>query len=118
MKFQKVISGLALPSIVIAAAVFAGSCRPMVTPEQLQELKDLRAKEKSVTEQIEVKKADVAKIKNEISARETELNKCTEESNFVKDKLASWPNVWPDWSPAPPPPVEPVPPTAPLKKKK
>jgi peptidoglycan hydrolase CwlO-like protein len=102
MKIRRLISGLALPAIIIGAALFASSCRPMVTPEQLQELKDLRAKEKSLTEQIQDKKSEVSKIKSEISARQSELKKCNDESDFVKQKLSQWPNVWPDWQPEPP----------------
>jgi len=107
MKFQRLISGLALPTIVIGVALMASSCRPMLTPEQLQELKDLRAKEKSLTEQIQVKKGEIKKIKGEIGARESELKNCTEKSDFVKQKLSQWPNVWPDWQPEPPPQEEP-----------
>ena len=107
MKLQRIISGLALPSIAIGAVILMSSCRPMVTPEQLQELKELRAKEKSVTEQIQAKKNDISKVKTEISARESELKKCNDEADFVKEKLNSWPN-WPDWSPEPPKVEEPV----------
>jgi peptidoglycan hydrolase CwlO-like protein len=106
MKIQRLISGIALPTLVIGAVLFASSCRPMVTPEQLQDLKDLRAKEKSLTEQIQDKKNEVKKIKSEISARQTELKKCNEDSDFVKQKLSQWPNVWPDWQPTPPPTEE------------
>ena len=102
MKIQRLISGIALPSLIIGAVLFASSCRSMVTPEQLQELKDLRAKEKSLTEQIQTKKSEVKKIKSEINARQTELKKCNEDSDFVKQKLSQWPNVWPDWQPEPP----------------
>ena len=107
MKFQRLISGLALPTIVIGIVLLASSCRPMLTPEQLQELKELRAKEKSLTEQIQNKKGEIKKIKGEISARESELKNCTEKSDFVKQKLSQWPNVWPDWHPEPPPQEEP-----------
>jgi hypothetical protein len=109
MKFRKLISNLALPTIVVAAAIIASSCRPMVTPQQLEELKELRAKEKSLTEQIQTQKDDISKIKTEIGSRESELKDCTEKSDFVKQKLSQWPNVWPDWPPEPPaaPPVEP-----------
>jgi peptidoglycan hydrolase CwlO-like protein len=116
MKLQRIISGLALPTIAIGALIIMSSCRPMVTPEQLQELKELRAKEKSVTEQIQAKKNDIGKVKTEISSREAELKKCNDESNIVKEKLNSWPNSWPDWSPEPPKVEEPV--VDPKKKKK
>jgi peptidoglycan hydrolase CwlO-like protein len=115
MKFQRIISCIALPSLIVGAVLMASSCRSLITPEQLQELKDLRAKEKSLTEQIQDKKNEVSKIKSEISARQSELKKCNDESDFIKQKLAQWPNVWPDWQPEPPQPETPV---VPEKKKK
>lgn len=116
MKLQRIISGLALPSIAVGAVIIMSSCRPMVTPEQLQELKELRAKEKSVTEQIQAKKGEISKVKTEISSREAELKKCNDETDFVKEKLNTWPNSWPDWSPEPPKVEEPV--VDPKQKKK
>ncbi|MFH1050051.1 MAG: hypothetical protein V1779_03860 [bacterium] len=108
MKFRKLISNSALPVIAVCTMIIASSCRPMVTPQQLEELKDLRAKEKSLTEQIQTQKDDIGKIKTEIGSRESELKDCTDKSDFVKQKLSQWPNVWPDWPPEPPPvPVEP-----------
>jgi peptidoglycan hydrolase CwlO-like protein len=113
MNYRKLISNLALPSIVVGTMIIASSCRPMVTPQQLEELKELRAKEKSLTEQIQAQKDDISKIKPEISSRESELKDCTEKSDFVKQKLAQWPNIWPDWPPEPP-----AAPVVPEKKKK
>ena len=99
MKFQRVISGLALPSFIVGLAIIVSSCRPMVTQEQLKELKELRQQERSLTEQINTQKAENKKIKNEIDARKGELKKCNDNSEFVKQKLSQWPNSWPDWKP-------------------
>jgi len=101
MNLKRFISRYAIPILIVGIVVLLSSCRPMITPEQLQELKDLRAKEKSLTEQINAKKGDISKIKSEISSRETELKDCNEKSDFIKQKLSMWPNVWPDWSPQP-----------------
>jgi len=114
MKFPKLISNMALPAIFAGAAIIASSCRPMVTPQQLEELKELRAKEKSLTEQIQTQKDDISKIKTEIGSRESELKECTDKADFVKQKLSQWPNSWPDWPPQEPP----APPVEPEKKKK
>lgn len=99
MKFQSVISGLALPSIIVGVAIIISSCRPMVTQDQLKELKELRQHERSLTEQINDQKSDIKKINNEINARKNELKKCNDKSEFVNQKLSLWPNSWPDWKP-------------------
>ena len=102
MNLRRVFSRYGLPAIAVGTMIFVSSCRPMITPQQLQELTDLRTQEKSLTEQIQNKKGEITKIKGEISSREAELKKCTEESDFVKQKLSSWPNSWPDWQPEQP----------------
>ncbi len=99
MTFKRSVSRFLIPSLIVGVFLLLNSCRPMITPEQLQELKDLRAKEKSLTEQINSKKGDINKIKSEISSREAEFKDCSEKSDFVKQKLSMWPNVWPDWNP-------------------
>ncbi len=99
MKFQRVISGIALPSFIVGLAIIVSSCRPMVTQDQLKELKELRQQERSLTEQINTQKSDIKKINNEIGARKSELKKCNDQSEFVKQKLSLWPNSWPDWKP-------------------
>ncbi len=99
MKIKKLITQLALPSLALGAIMLANSCRPMVTPEQMQELKELRQKKKSLNEQISENKNEKSKLKSEIDARERELRDCSDKAEFVKKKLANWPNVWPNWNP-------------------
>jgi septal ring factor EnvC (AmiA/AmiB activator) len=102
MNFKKYIASFILPAVIVSVILLASSCRPMITPEQLQELKEIRAKEKSLTEQINSQKSDIKKIEGEIKARESELKDCNEKTDFVKQKLSQWPNSWPDWQPEQP----------------
>ncbi len=99
MNFRKIGKALGIPTAAIGIALLASSCRPMVTPEQLQTLKSQREQKASLTEQIAAQKKEASKIKSEIGARKAELKKCQEDSDFIKQKLSQWPNVWPDYNP-------------------
>ncbi len=89
---------------ICSAALIAGfvitSCTPKVTEEQLAQLAELRKKERTLTEEISNKRTEMQKVENELKARNAELNDCSKEKEFIKSKLAQWPNVWPDYTPA------------------
>ena len=112
MRFKSLIS-LGIGSVILSSALIFTSCTPKITDEQLLELKELRKKERVVNDDISKKKDEKAALEKELKARKSELDKCTTEMNYVKEKLALWPNCWPDWSPEPPPPA-----TEPEKKSK
>ena len=99
MKFRKILSGFGLTSIIVASAMYISSCTPMITEEQKLQLKELRNKERSLTESIARKKSEKSKIEAELNSRKSELKKCQDENDFIKQKLAAWPNCWPDWKP-------------------
>lgn len=86
----------------LAVIIFAGSslfltdCTSMITEEQLAMLQDLRRQEAQLTENIQTAKSDLNRLKSELKSRESELNDCNQKTQFVKDKLSQWPNVWPD----------------------
>lgn len=84
---------------VLAVSYFFTACTPKVTEEQLAKLKQLKEQEKSLTSQIAAKKNDKASLEKELQARLAELKECQKESDFIKSKLANWPDVWPDWKP-------------------
>ena len=71
----------------------------MITEEQLKEMRDLRAKEKNLTEQISKKQEEKSRIQSEINSRNSELKKCTDDKAYIESKLSQWPNVWPDYTP-------------------
>ena len=87
--------------VIVASALFLSSCSNKITDEQLAQLKELRKQEKSLTEMIEKKKDQKSKLQKELDARKAELKKCEEEKAFVRDKLAKWPDIWPDYTPEP-----------------
>lgn len=105
-----------LVAFVVTSLVFS-SCSNKITQEQLMQLRELRKQQSSLTESINKKKDEKAKLERELNARKAELKDCEERTQFVKDKLAKWPDVWPDWKYVEPTP-EPVPATeqAPTKK--
>jgi uncharacterized protein (DUF3084 family) len=102
MKFRRILSGFGLTSIVVASAMYISSCTPMITEEQKLQLKDLRNKERSLTDAIAQKKSDKSKIEGELNSRKSELKKCTDEKDLIQQRLSTWPNCWPDWKPVVP----------------
>lgn len=101
MRKSRLFSGVSLGALIVAGALFT-SCSNKITDEQLAQLKELRKQERSLTESIDKKKAEKSKLENELNQRKSELSKCNEENDFIKKKLAAWPDIWPDWKPAPP----------------
>jgi chromosome segregation ATPase len=98
MKTREIVTKFGLTS-VLAAVIFFTSCTPKVTEEQLAQLKELREKERSLTELISKRKQEKSKLEAELRARQNELKKCNDDKDFVKQKLSEWPNCWPDWKP-------------------
>lgn len=92
----KVLKTTAAAIIFVASSLFLTDCTSMITEEQLAMLQDLRRQEAQLTENIQTAKADLNKLKSELKSRESELNDCNDKTQFVKDKLSQWPNVWPD----------------------
>jgi septal ring factor EnvC (AmiA/AmiB activator) len=99
MQKRKYFSIATIGSIAIACALFLGSCSNKITEEQLKQIKELRAQERSLTENISKKKDEKAKLEAELNARKSDLKKCEDENNLIKQKLATWPDIWPDWKP-------------------
>jgi len=102
---SRLFSGVGIGALIITATLFT-SCSNKITEEQLLQLKELRKQDRSLTEMIDKKKAEKSKLEGELNARKGELNKCNDENDYMKKKLASWPDIWPDWKPAPPPTEE------------
>jgi outer membrane murein-binding lipoprotein Lpp len=84
---------------VLLGALLLGGCTPKITQEQLQRLRELRAQERQLTQDIQRKEADKGRLQREISTRQGELGQCQDKKRFVQEKLAAWPNVWPDYTP-------------------
>lgn len=88
--------------LVCLGMLLVGGCTPKITQEQLQRLRELRAQERQLTQDIQRKEADKARLQREIASRQSELNQCQDKKRFVEEKLAQWPNVWPDYTPSAP----------------
>ena len=92
--------------LVVASATVLTSCSSKITEEQLATLRDLRAQEQTLNQQIRQKEGERDRLQGEVNARKAELDRCNQNVQFVQGKLAQWPNVWPDWQDTPQPSVE------------
>jgi septal ring factor EnvC (AmiA/AmiB activator) len=79
---------------LLFATVLLASCTPMITPEQLKQLGELRSEEISLKANKTKAQNDRSKLQKDLSARQAELKKCEDDKKFVEDKLSQWPNVW------------------------
>lgn len=92
----------------IALALGATSCTKMIQPEQLTELRTLRAREVQLNKSITDRESQKAKLQKELAARQQETKQCNDRRTFVLSKLNSFPNSLGEPLPeAPPPPPEP-----------
>jgi len=108
MQTSRFFSAAGIGSLIICGALFFTSCTPKITEEQLKQLKELKAQERQFTDDIQKKKDEKAKLESELNSRKSELKKCNDEVDYIKQKLATWPDIWPDWKPEPPVPAEPI----------
>lgn len=99
MKLKSLITSVGLGSVVILSSLSFTGCTPKVTDEQLAMLQELRKKESSLQQQIANTESEISKIQNELNARKSELKDCSDQTEFVKQKLNQWPDVWPDYNP-------------------
>lgn len=82
-------------ALALAGSSFLASCSSKITKEQLAEMRDLRAKEQTLKNEIATKKMDRDRLQREVEARQREVDNCNSRKQFVQSKLAQWPNVWP-----------------------
>jgi type II secretory pathway component PulJ len=96
----------ALPVVLALVGMYLVGCTPKITEEQLQRLRELRAAERQLNQDIARKEAEKGRLQGELASRQRELQQCQSHQQFVREKLATWPNSWPDYTPAPPAPQE------------
>lgn len=87
---------VALVLVAASMATLAG-CTSKITEEQLAKMRDLRAREQTLRQQLTTAKSNRDRLQSEINQRRSELDQCSKDREFVQSKLAQWPNVWPDW---------------------
>lgn len=97
MKFKKAVTVLSASAIIFAGGIGLTSCSNDITAEQLAEISSLRKEKRSLSQKIETKNGELSEIERETKAQQSKLDDCNERQRFVKEKLAQWPNVWPDW---------------------
>jgi len=86
--------------IVVSFGVFTG-CPCKVKDDQLAKLADLRRQERALSSEITAQQNAKSKLTSELTARTAEVNDCNSKLEIVKQRLAAWPNIWPDYTPAP-----------------
>lgn len=83
-------------TMAIAAASFGFSgCASKITEEQLATLRDLRGKERSLNESIQMKRDEISRLQRELETRKGELKECNDRKAYLEAKLQTWPNCWP-----------------------
>lgn len=100
MRFERARLGI-VAMVAIGASLVVTSCTCKIKEEQLASIQQLRASEKQLNADITKATGDKTRITNELNARQGEVRKCNEKKAFVQDKMSKWPNVWPDYTPAP-----------------
>lgn len=97
---MKRIHQLSLVAVATASMAMVG-CASKISQEQLTELQNLRQQETTLQQQISAKEAEKSRLQGEVSARRSELDQCNTQRQFIEGKLATWPDVWPDWKDTP-----------------
>jgi outer membrane murein-binding lipoprotein Lpp len=90
------------------AALLLTSCTCKIKEEQQAMINQLRTSEKQLSADIQKAEGDKTKILAEVTSRQGEVRRCNEKKAFVQDKMARWPDVWPDWNPNQPAPAMPM----------
>jgi hypothetical protein len=99
MRLKSLVSTLGISSAILLSSFLLTDCTCKISDEQKAQINELRSKERSLADDIAKKEKQSARIKDELNARASEFKKCDDEKEFVKGKLADWPNVWPDYKP-------------------
>lgn len=80
------------------ALLCSSSCASKITDEQKNQLSELRRQQASLGEKIKLKANEISRLESEIADRERAVAKCNEEKTALEQRLAKWPNAWPDYT--------------------
>ncbi len=86
-----------LAAAAVGAALVLTSCTCTIKEEQQAMIDKQRTDERQLLADISKSENDKSRIQSELNNRQAEVRRCTERKNFVQDKMAQWPNIWPDW---------------------
>lgn len=91
-------------AVVIAGAL--GGCTKMIQPDQLAELKQLRAREVQLAQSIRDSETRKQRLERELSSRQDELKRCNDLRGTIQSRLSGFPanlgDPLPETPPAPP----------------
>lgn len=97
--------GLGLGAVIAMTTI---GCTKMIQPDQLSELRALRAREVQLNKSIADHESQKSKLQRELSSRQQETKQCNDRRAFVMAKLSSFPTSIGEPLPdSPPPPPEP-----------
>lgn len=86
----------------IACVAALTACTPKLTQEQYNQLMTMKREEGQKREAIAKVEQDIARLEPELKARQADVKECEDRKAGVQSRLATWPNVWPDWAPPAP----------------
>lgn len=93
--------------VMTGLVVGIAGCTKMIQPDQLAELKQLRAREVQLVQSIRDAESRKQRLDRELNARQDEIKQCKELQATLQSRLNSFPGNLGDPLPeAPPPPVE------------
>ena len=101
MELKKMKSVVATGLIIVVVGVMLSSCTCRVKEDQLAQLAELRRQERALNSDITAQQNNLARLNGELATRTAEVNDCSNKLEIVKQRLAAWPNIWPDWTPKP-----------------
>lgn len=97
--------GIGLGAVIAMTTI---GCTKMIQPDQLSELRALRAREVQLNKSIADHESQKSKLQRELASRQQETKQCNDRRSFVMAKLSSFPSTMGEPLPeAPPPPPEP-----------
>ena len=112
------LSSLIIGIFVIAFALTNTGCTPKITDEQLAKLRLLKEQAAQLEQDIKKKEAEKSALEKEVASRQAEERQSSQNIEFIKQKLQTWPNSWPDFVPPSTEGVLETTPAPPVKKKK
>lgn len=91
---------------VVMMAGALGGCTKMIQPDQLAELKQLRAREVQLAQSIRDGESRKQRLERELSSRQDELKRCNDLRATIQSRLSGYPgnlgDPLPETPPAPP----------------
>lgn len=82
----------------VAVALLTSCGAAKITDEQKAQISELRRQQASLGEKIKVRQSEIARLETEIADRERAVTKCNEEKLALEQRLAKYPNAWPDYT--------------------